>query len=66
MHEELEDELIRVKEGCLLLGGISVATYYRQAARGIFPKPVHLSPNVSRLSKRKVLEARKRIIEAVA
>jgi predicted DNA-binding transcriptional regulator AlpA len=56
------DELITLKEACALLGGFHVATYYRGAAAGRYPKPVHPSPNIARVSKRKVLEARERII----
>jgi predicted DNA-binding transcriptional regulator AlpA len=58
-----DEELITLKEACRLLGGFHVATYYREAAEGRFPKPVHPSPNISRVSKRQVLEARDRIIE---
>jgi predicted DNA-binding transcriptional regulator AlpA len=58
-----DDELIAVKEGCTLLGGMHVASYYRGVRAGRFPAPVHPSPNISRLSKRKVLEARQRIID---
>ena len=53
-----DDELITLKEACRLLGGFHVATYYRGAAEGRFPKPVHPSPNISRVSKRQVLETR--------
>ena len=57
-----DDELITLKEACRLLGGFHVATYYRGAAEGRFPKPVHPSPNISRVSKRQVLETRERIL----
>ena len=49
MHED--EELITLREACRLLGGFHVATYYRGAAEGRFPKPVHPSPNISRASK---------------
>ena len=61
MHDD--DELIPIKEACRLLGGFHAATYYRGVAEGRFPKPVHPSPNISRVSKRKVLEARQRILD---
>jgi hypothetical protein len=57
-----EDELITVKEACRLLRRFHYATYYRGAARGDFPAPVHPSPGISRVSKQRVLEARARII----
>lgn len=57
-----DDELINLKEACRLLGGMHIATYYRGVAAGRYPKPVHPSPNLSRVSKRKLLEARARII----
>jgi predicted DNA-binding transcriptional regulator AlpA len=60
MHED--EELITLREACRLLGGFHVATYYRGAAEGRFPKPVHPSPNISRVSKRQVLETRERIL----
>jgi predicted DNA-binding transcriptional regulator AlpA len=56
------DELITLREACRLLGGFHVATYYRGAAEGRFPRPVHPSPNISRVSKQQVLETRERII----
>lgn len=57
-----DEELITLKQACQLLGGFHVATYYRGAAEGRFPRPVHPSPNIARVSKRQVLEARERII----
>jgi predicted DNA-binding transcriptional regulator AlpA len=56
------DELISIKEACRLLGGFHVCTYYRGVAAGRYPKPVHPSPNIARVSKRRVLEVRDRII----
>jgi predicted DNA-binding transcriptional regulator AlpA len=64
MHDD--DELIPIKEACRLLGGFHAATYYRGVAEGRFPKPVHPSPNISRVSRRKVLEVRARILEGGA
>lgn len=59
MHD---DELITIKESCRLLGGMHVATYYRGVKEGRLPKPCHPTPGSSRLSKRKILETRERII----
>ena len=56
------DELIPVKEACRLLGGFHTATYRRGADAGRYPRILHPSPNIARVSKREVLEARKRII----
>jgi hypothetical protein len=57
-----DDELIPLKEACVLLGGFHTATYRRGAAEGRYPPILHPSPNIARVSKRKVLEARERII----
>ena len=65
-----DDELITIGHGCRILGGdekpISIASYYRGVARGIYEKPVHPSPGVSRLSKKKTIATRRRIIEGGA
>ena len=57
-----DDELIPLKTACEILGGFHVATYYRGVKAGRLPKPVHPSPNISRVSKRQVLETRDRIL----
>ena len=62
MHDD--DELITIKESCRLLGGMHPATYYRGAKEGRLPKPCHPAPGMARLSKRKILETRERIIAA--
>ena len=56
------DELISIKEACRLLGGIDRSSYYRGVKHGRLPKIAHPSPGVSRVSKRKVLATRERII----
>jgi len=64
-----DDELIPVKEACRILGGFHPDTYRRGAAAGRYPPILHPSPSIARVSKRKVLETRERIIaegEAVA
>jgi hypothetical protein len=58
-----EDALIPLEEGCKLLGGISEATYRRRAHEGIYPPLLHPSPNITRVSRRHVIETRRRIIE---
>ena len=58
----MDDELITLAEACKLLGGFHTATYRRGADAGRFPKICHPSPNIARVSKREVLEARQRIL----
>lgn len=54
------DELITIEEGCRIIGGnekpISAATFYRGVKAKRYSPPVHPSPGVSRLRKRKLLE----------
>jgi hypothetical protein len=57
-----DDELISLKEACVILGGFHVVTYYRGAKAGRYPPILHPSPNISRVSKKKVLETRAKII----
>ena len=64
MLDDLND-LITISEACKILGGtkpIHRSTYYRHAATGRFPRPVHPSPGISRLVKREVIDARDRLI----
>jgi hypothetical protein len=62
-----DDELVTVEEACIFLGGekkpIDKSTYYRGANKGIYPPPVHPSPGISRIVKRKLAKARARLIE---
>jgi hypothetical protein len=50
---------ITVKRACEIIGGeanpIHVATYYRNAQRGIYPKPEHPSPGISRVNQDKLI-----------
>jgi hypothetical protein len=61
------DEFITVEQGCRIIGGeakpIHRSTYYRGVRAGLYPAPLHPSPGISRLSKRRCEEARRRIIE---
>ena len=47
---------------CRLLGGFHTATYRRGADAGRYPRILHPSPNIARVSKREVIETRERII----
>lgn len=58
-----DDELIPVKAGCDLLGGMHQSTYRRGARAGRYPPILHPSPKIARVSKRQVLAARARIID---
>jgi hypothetical protein len=46
-------ELITIEEGCEDIGGkkkpCHPSTYYRGVRAGIYPPPVHPSPNISRI-----------------
>ena len=56
MHDD--DELITIEAGCAIVGGpekpISPSTFYRGVAAGRYSPPVHPSPGISRLRKRKL------------
>ena len=61
-------EFITIKEACRIIGGdekpIHYATYYRGVAAGRYPAPVHVSPNVSRVPKSRLLAALEKMMEA--
>jgi hypothetical protein len=42
-----------IKQACEMIGGkgkpVHASTYYRGAAQGLYPKPVHPSPNIARV-----------------
>jgi hypothetical protein len=59
-----DDELIPLKEACVILGGFNPITYRRGAKAGRYPPILHPSPNISRVSKRAVLATRAKIIAA--
>lgn len=53
-------EWITVAKACEIIGGddpISKANYYRNAAKGIWPRPVSLGPNISRVNATKLRDA---------
>lgn len=60
-------DLITIGAACRIIGGdenpIYPATYYRGVAAGRYPAPVHVSPNVARISKDKLLAALERLME---
>lgn len=62
-----DDDLITIKAACAILGGsespLDRSTYYKGAREGRFPKPIHPVPGCSRLSKRKILELRQRLLD---
>ncbi len=61
-------DMITIDEACRIIGGdekpIYFATYYRGAAAGRYPAPVHVSPRVSRVCRSKLLAALERLMEA--
>jgi hypothetical protein len=46
-------QLVSIKEACRIIGGnespVHPSTYYRGVRNGIYPAPVHPSPNISRV-----------------
>jgi hypothetical protein len=66
MRDYDDDEAVTIKEACRLLGGnerpLNIATYYRGAKAGIYPKPGRVSPNSSRVSRNAVIAARNRFL----
>ncbi len=60
-----EDELLDSKAACAFIGGtrpINAATLYRGVKQGIYPRPIHVAPNVSRWRKSELAEALQRRI----
>ena len=61
------DEFLDSKSACAFIGGsrpINAATLYRGVKLGIYPRPVHVAPNVSRWRKSELATAiEKRIAE---
>ena len=65
-----ECDLITVDDACRLIGGeskpIDRATYYRGVKAGRYPKPVHVSPNIVRVSRPKLIERLQLLVEGAA
>jgi len=61
-----DDELITIREGCAIIGGkakpVHPATFYRGVRDGRYTPPVHPSPGISRLWKKRLLKDLARII----
>jgi hypothetical protein len=52
MTEQKSPRLGSIEAACRLIGGdkpISPSTYYRGAAKGIYPPPKRVGPNISRV-----------------
>jgi hypothetical protein len=55
-----------IEAACKLIGGdkpICAATYYRGAKRGIYPAPVKVGPNVSRVDLDQLATALRQLVE---
>ena len=57
-----DEELITLKEACRLLVRLSCRHVIIVGRRRPFPQTRYPSPNISRVSKRKVLELRDRLV----
>jgi hypothetical protein len=60
MTEQTSPRLGSIEAACKLVGGdkpISPSTYYRGAARGIYPAPIKVGPNISRVDLDKLVAA---------
>lgn len=58
--QESNPDFITVSEACRIIGGnkpISFATFYRGVKAGRFPKPEHITPQLVRLRRAKLIEA---------
>ena len=63
-------DFITVMEACAVVGGeskpINPATYYRGVKAGRYPAPVHVSPNIVRVSRSKLIERLQLLVEGAA
>jgi hypothetical protein len=60
MIQQTPPRLGSIEAACKLIGGdkpVSPSTYYRGVARGIYPAPIKVSPNISRVDLDKVAAA---------
>jgi predicted DNA-binding transcriptional regulator AlpA len=55
-------DLIRIKEVCLMFGGIVSSTLYRGIQTGKYPKPIKVGPNTSRWSRKECEELLNRLM----
>jgi predicted DNA-binding transcriptional regulator AlpA len=64
-----DDEMLTIKAACEYLGGnrpIDPSTYYRGVKNGIYPAPVKVGPNTSRVSKNSLRSVRDQLIAAAS
>jgi hypothetical protein len=58
-------DFITIDAACRIIGGeekpIHFATFYRGVRAGRYPAPVHVSPNVARVSRSKLIAALERL-----
>jgi hypothetical protein len=69
MTEQNSPRLGSIEAACKLIGGdkpICAATYYRGVKRGIYPAPVKVGPNVSRIDLDQLATALRQCLEAAA
>jgi predicted DNA-binding transcriptional regulator AlpA len=55
-----DPDFVTVKEACRIVGGnkpISAATFYRGVQAGRFPKPEHITAQLVRVRRQKLIEA---------
>jgi predicted DNA-binding transcriptional regulator AlpA len=60
MQENPDPDYITVEAACAIIGGnkpISFATYYRGVKAGRFPKPEHITAQLVRIRRAKLIEA---------
>lgn len=57
-----------IREACIAFGGedtpISLSTYYRGIREGRYPKPVKISPGLSRIPDEEIEEAKRKLADA--
>jgi len=55
------DDWLNIRQVCVAIGGtgkpVHPSTYYRGAARGIYPPPEHPAPGITRVRRSKILAA---------
>jgi predicted DNA-binding transcriptional regulator AlpA len=63
-------DMITVDEACSLIGGkskpIDRSTFYRGVKAGRYTAPIHVSPNIVRVRRSKLLEDIERLVEGAA
>jgi len=55
-----DPDYVTVADACAIIGGskpISIATFYRGVKDGRYPKPEHVSANLVRIRRAKLIEA---------